>query len=74
MSRFRRTNKISAVAALVLVLSSVGGTAIAVADSDSETPGVPVADVSPDNWIPNSSKAPAPDNWIPNATPANWIP
>ncbi|MET9222116.1 MULTISPECIES: hypothetical protein [unclassified Streptomyces] len=87
MSRIRHTTKISAVAALVLALSSAIGTTVAFADAGSDSTPAPSApadtSVAPDNWFPGAQPAnwfpgasadTGPDNWFPNAVPANWFP
>jgi hypothetical protein len=74
MSRIRRTTQVSTVAALVLVLSSAAGTALAVADGASGA-SAPRASTDP---------AASPDSWFPGAdglsatadvavSPASWF-
>lgn len=71
MSSMQHLTKITAVAALVLALSSVGGTALAATlTSQSAAPAVWVPAAAPDVWVPNASPA----VWVPSATPDVWVP
>lgn len=73
MSRIRHTTHVSAVAALVLILSSAAGTTAAIADEGpSASPAVSAptatagAAIAPAVWFPDTA--------APNATPSVWFP